>query len=149
MVGYRVVVTQQQRLSPLVPLLQTVQGKVPMKIINLPLELLREAPWNPNQMEEVMINRLHESISHYGLVEPLIVRMMDDNQYEVLSGNQRLKVIGHMDFESVPCVILDLDDNEAMLLAQVLNGLRGEDDLALKGTLLKNILSSIPENEVL
>jgi ParB family chromosome partitioning protein len=36
-----------------------------------------------------------------------------------------------------------------MLLAQALNGLRGEDDLALKGALLKEILSSVSEDEVL
>jgi ParB family transcriptional regulator, chromosome partitioning protein len=119
-----------------------------MKTIDIDIEKLKPAPWNPNQMNEDMTARLKESISRYGLVEPLVVRKKDDT-YEVLSGNQRLKVLQEMDFKQIPCVVVDLDDSKAMLLAQALNGLKGEDDLALKGALLKQILSSVSEDEVL
>ncbi len=54
-----------------------------------------------------------------------------------------------MGFESAPCVIVNLDDNEAMLLAQAMNSIRGEDDLSMKGALLKKILSAIPQDKVL
>ncbi len=120
-----------------------------MKTVDISTTKLRPAPWNPNQMDETMMSRLRESISKYGLVEPLVVRKIDEAQYEVLSGNQRLKVVEEMGFETVPCVIVELNDTKAMLLAQALNGLRGEDDLALKGALLKEILSSVSEDEVL
>ena len=120
-----------------------------MKIVELPIEKLNEASWNPNQMDEPMQERLRKSLSKYGLVEPLVVRKIGNLAYEVLSGNQRLKIIESLSIKGVPCVIVDLNDNEAMLLAQALNGLRGEDDLAIKGELLRNILASIPESEVL
>ncbi len=120
-----------------------------MKTIDINVTELRPAPWNPNQMDETMMSRLRESISKYGLVEPLVVRKIDEKRYEVLSGNQRLKALDEMGFVTVPCVIVELDDTRAMLLAQALNGLRGEDDLALKGALLKEILSSVSEDEVL
>jgi len=45
-----------------------------MEIINLPLDQLCEAPWNPNRMEEEMLSKLRRSISRYGLVENLVVR---------------------------------------------------------------------------
>ena len=120
-----------------------------MKTVDISLTELRPAPWNPNQMDETMMERLRESISRYGLVEPLVVRKINNQQYEVLTGNQRLKVVEEMGCLTVPCVLVKLDDTRAMLLAQALNGLRGEDDLALKGALLKEILSSVSENEVL
>jgi ParB family chromosome partitioning protein len=120
-----------------------------MKTVDICLTELKPALWNPNQMDETMMERLRESISRYGLVEPLVVRPLDDSLYEVLSGNQRLRVLQGMDLKSVPCVVVELDDTRAMLLAQALNGLRGEDDLALKGALLKEILSSVSEDEVL
>ena len=120
-----------------------------MKPVEISITDLRPALWNPNQMDERMMERLQESISWYGLVEPLVVRPFEDSLYEVLSGNQRLRVLEYLDFKSVPCVIVELDDARAMLLAQALNGLRGEDDLALKGALLKEILESVPESEVL
>lgn len=120
-----------------------------MNIIDLPVEKLLEAPWNPNRMDEAGINRLKESLSRYGLVEPLVVRTAKDSAFEVLSGNQRLKAITSLGIQLAPCVVVNLGDAEAMLLAQALNNLRGEDDQALKGTLLKTILSSIPEDKVL
>lgn len=120
-----------------------------MKTVDISLTELRPAPWNPNQMDEMMMARLRESISRYGLVEPLVVRPLDNSLYEVLSGNQRLRVLQGMDLKSVPCVVVELNDTKAMLLAQALNSLRGEDDLALKGALLKEILSSVSEDEVL
>ena len=120
-----------------------------MKTVDINLTELKSAPWNPNQMDETMMSRLRESISRYGLVEPLVVRKVDKEQFEVLSGNQRLKVVEEMGFATVPCVLVALDNAKAMLLAQALNGLHGEDDLALKGALLKEILSSVSENEIL
>ena len=39
-----------------------------MKVVDLPLGQLREAPWNPNVMDEAMTRRLRESLSRFGLV---------------------------------------------------------------------------------
>ncbi len=120
-----------------------------MQVDELSIEKLEEAPWNPNQMDDVTLKRLTESIKQSGLVEPLVVRPTEDHHYEVLSGNQRLKAINGLGFKIVPCVVVDLNDAEAMLLAQALNNLRGEDDPVLKGNLLKTILTSVPENRVI
>ena len=119
-----------------------------MKVVEIPVSQLQEAAWNPNQMDELMLARLKESLKRYGLVQPLVVRPLQDF-YEVLSGNQRLKVIQQLAFNWAPCVIVNLKDKEAMLLAQALNNLRGEDDLGMKGALLGDILAGIPEEEVL
>lgn len=119
-----------------------------MKTVDIGLRDLRPAPWNPNRMEEQTLSRLKESLMRYGLVEPLVVRPIGDG-YEVLSGNQRLRAIQEIGEDKAPCVVVDLDDAEAMLLAQTLNNLRGEDDQLLKGNLLKSILDSIPEDRVL
>ena len=70
-----------------------------MKTIDISLTELRPAPWNPNQMDERMMSRLRESISRYGLVEPLVIRPLDISLYEVLSGNQRLRVLHGMDLK--------------------------------------------------
>ena len=64
-----------------------------MKTIDIETGDLKPAPWNPNQMDEATMERLKQSVSRYGLVEPLVVRPIDDDKYEVLSGNQRLKVL--------------------------------------------------------
>lgn len=120
-----------------------------MRVVEIPLKHLHEAPWNPNHMDEAMLERLKKSLSRYGLVVPLVVRPTGDFEYEVISGNQRLKAVADIGLEDVPCVLVNLSDSEAMLLAQALNGIRGEDDLATKGALFRKVLESVPESDIL
>ena len=120
-----------------------------MKVAELPLHQLREAPWNSNQMDEDMMARLGRSIGRYGLVENLVVRPVDTDTYEVLSGNQRLKLLKELTFSEVPCVVVDLDDANARLLAQALNHIQGEDDLGLRAELVRKALETVTGAEVL
>jgi ParB family transcriptional regulator, chromosome partitioning protein len=120
-----------------------------MKTVEISIDKINAAPWNANVMDDRTIQRLRESISRYGLLQPLVVRPIRKSQYEILSGNQRLKVLRENHLIRVPCVIVNLNDAEAMLLAQALNSIHGEDDLAMKGAMLNRILTSIPKEKVL
>ena len=100
-----------------------------MDLVNLPISQLIEASWNPNHMGPAMLSRLRESISRFGMVGNLVVRLLPDGLYEVLSGNQRLQVMAELGYTHVPCVIVDLDDTNARLLAQALNRIEGQDTL--------------------
>ena len=112
-----------------------------MNVVDLPLGKLIPAPWNPNSMGAAMLDRLTASIGGYGLLIPLVVRpIRNGSRFEVLSGNQRLNVVAGLGFETVPCIIVDLDDARARLLAQALNHLHGEDDLGLRAELLRTVL---------
>ena len=61
-----------------------------MKLTELPVTRLTEASWNPNHMDPAMLSRLRESIRRFGMLGNLVVRLLPDGLYEVLSGNQRL-----------------------------------------------------------
>jgi ParB family transcriptional regulator, chromosome partitioning protein len=120
-----------------------------MEVFNLPVDCLREATWNSNRMDETMTSKLRMSIARFGLVENLVVRPLCKNAYEVLSGNHRLRILKEMHFKTVPCVVVDLNDARARLLAQALNRVQGEDDLGLKAEIVKKILATLPKEEVL
>jgi ParB family chromosome partitioning protein len=79
----------------------------------------------------------------------LVVRPVANNRYEVLSGNQRLKVLKEMGISPIPCVIVQLNDADAALLAQALNHIHGEDDLGLRAATIQKILESISPEDVL
>jgi len=100
-------------------------------------------------MDEGMMARLRKSIQRYGVVENLVVRPLGDGIYEVLSGNQRLKVLMELGVETAPCVVVELDDAQARLLAQALNRIQGEDNLGLRAEAVRTILTSIPEADLL
>ena len=120
-----------------------------MKITNIPVDLLRQPQWNPNQMDDGNRAKLGRSIDRYGLVQNLVVRHMEDGTYEMLAGNQRLQVLSRSGINEVPCVVVELGDGEARLLCQALNRVHGEDDLGLRAELLRQVLEELPEEEVL
>ena len=120
-----------------------------MKLVEIPLEQLHGAPWNANHMDDGMMDHLRESVRRYGLVENLVVRPLGPGSYEVLSGNQRLRLLRELGISTVPCFAVAVDDANARLLAQALNRVRGQDDLGLKAELVREVLKSIPETEVM
>ena len=120
-----------------------------MQIIDMQMTQLHPACWNPNRIDDAMVKRLKESITRYGLVQSLVVRAVESGGYEVLSGNQRLDVLRSMGYTQVPCVVVEVGDAHARLLAQALNRIQGEDNLGLKAELVRDILKSLPKEDVL
>jgi len=119
-----------------------------MEMCELPIEVLKEATWNVNQVQESMMQRLRVTIGKYGLVQNLVVRKIA-NDYEVLSGNHRLKLLRELNVKKVPCAIVEVNDAQARLLAQALNHVHGDDDLGLRAELIRGVMNVLPEDEVL
>ena len=118
-----------------------------MEIQDVPIDLLREAPWNPNEADDATLRRLGASLQRFGIVVPLAVRALGDS-YEVLSGNQRLRVLREQGAATIPCVEVQADDARARLLTQALNAIHGEDDLNRKAALVRDLLAAMPADEV-
>jgi ParB family chromosome partitioning protein len=120
-----------------------------MQVVDIAIESIQPPVWNPNQMDEVMRPRLKASIQRFGLVVPLVVRGLGAGLYETIGGAQRLSVLQELEVETVPCVMVQSDDMEARLLSQALNRIQGEDDLGLRAEVVREILATLPQQEVL
>ena len=120
-----------------------------MKPEDISLQLLREAPWNSNEIDSSMESRLRASVNLFGQVLNLVVRPIGNGIFEVLSGNQRLRLLREQGLDRTMCVVVDLDDAHARLLAQALNHIHGEDNAGLRAQVFREILEELPQEIVL
>lgn len=86
------------------------------EIKDIPIEKLVERPTNFfRALTDDEITELSESIKSMGILHPLLVRPLSDGRYEVISGHQRKKAAEKAGLKTVPCVVKEMDDDEAEL----------------------------------
>ena len=93
----------------------------------LPLDLLQPGRFQPRRLIDAdRIAELAESIRAQGLVQPVLVRPLDnaagsEPRYEIIAGERRWRAAQHAGLERVPAVVRTLSDNEAAMAALVEN----------------------------
>ena len=99
--------------------------------VTLPLPKLHPNRWNRKNFDDKGLVELSNSIKEKGVLEPLIVRAMPDESYEIVSGGRRW-VAAHMaGYTEVPCIVKDLKDDDVQDMNLVCN-IQREDISALE-----------------
>lgn len=94
---------------------------------SIPIATLVESPTNPRKrFDEKTLGELAASFKTQGVLEPLLVRPLEESKYEVVIGARRLKAARLAELESVPVRVVKLTDAEA-IEAQVVENLQRED----------------------
>lgn len=62
-----------------------------------------------------------QSIKAHGVIEPLLVRPLPKNKFELVAGERRFRAASELGLESVPVIVRKLDENEALQLALIEN----------------------------
>jgi ParB family transcriptional regulator, chromosome partitioning protein len=91
--------------------------------IELPVDKIRPGPLNPRQsFSPAELEELANSIREKGLVQPLVVRPMEDGiHYEIVAGERRWRAAQMAGLHQLPTVIRALNDQEALELAIIEN----------------------------
>ena len=79
-----------------------------MEIHTKTIDSLVFAEYNPRQLTEDQYKQLKDSITRFGLVDPVIVNQHKDRSNIIVGGHQRVKVAKKMGIEDVPCVFVNL-----------------------------------------
>lgn len=67
-------------------------------------------------IEDERMDSLVESIKENGVLSPILVRKMDDGNYEIISGHRRKRACELAGINKIPAIIKELDDDEAVIL---------------------------------
>ena len=82
----------------------------------LPIEKLRPFEGHPFKVaDNEEMDQLVESIMAQGVLTPLVVRALENGEYEVISGHRRLHACKRAGIESVPALITDMDRDAAAI----------------------------------
>jgi ParB family chromosome partitioning protein len=91
------------------------------KILYIPVDDIKPNPMQPRRyFEAESLRELAESITQYGIIQPLNVRRKG-KVYELVSGERRLRAAKLAGLISVPCIVIDIDMEESSLIALVEN----------------------------
>ena len=83
---------------------------------HLPIEKLRPFEGHPFKVaDNEEMDQLVESIMTQGVLTPLVVRLLDNGEYEVISGHRRLHACKRAGIESVPALVMDMDRDAAAI----------------------------------
>ncbi|AKJ96322.1 chromosome partitioning protein ParB [Thioalkalivibrio versutus] len=87
----------------------------------LPVEQIRRGKYQPRvHMAEAALAELADSIRAQGIVQPVVVRRLDDG-YELIAGERRWRAAQIAGLETVPAVVRDIPDQAAAAMALIEN----------------------------
>ena len=92
----------------------------------LPIEKLRPFEGHPFKVaDNEEMDQLVESIMAQGVLTPLVVRSLENGEYEVISGHRRLHACKKAGLDSIPAIVTDMD-RDAATIAMVDSNLHRE-----------------------
>jgi len=81
-----------------------------LNIVYVPINSLRPSEYNPRQWNKEAKKQLKQSISKFGLVDPLVVNSAQGREGVVIGGHFRLAIAEELKYAEVPVVYLNIDD---------------------------------------
>ena len=86
---------------------------------------LKKISVNPNQprtnFNDEILNELVQSIKSVGLIQPITVRKISKNEFQLISGERRLRAFKKLNLGKIPAYIRDVNDHESLEMGLVEN----------------------------
>ena len=96
--------------------------QVGMSLLNLPLEQLQRGRYQPRRdMNPVALQELADSIKAQGVMQPIVVRAIGEDSYEIVAGERRWRAAQMAGLDSIPAIIRQINDDTAMAMALIEN----------------------------
>ena len=99
-----------------------------MKIVERKITELIEADYNPRRLTETQYKQLKNSLSTFGLVDPILININEERKNIIIGGHQRTKVWSDLGNDTIPCIELNLSLDQEKELNVRLNKNTGEFD---------------------
>jgi len=101
-------------------------GKSEM-VAKIPVDRIRSNPFQPRlDFDPDALEELKLSILQKGIIQPITVRRVEDEMYELISGERRMRAVADAGLKEIPAYILNVTSNEEMLELALIENLQRE-----------------------
>ena len=120
--------SEERELSPaIVSLLSQDQQTRSVGVRVIPVDRIDPNPQQPRlAFDEATLLELSASIKEHGVLQPILVRPLDDRRYELIAGERRWRASKLAGLTTIPALIEDIDDDTALEIA-IIENLQRED----------------------
>ena len=88
----------------------------------LPLEVIQRGKYQPRRdMDPQSLEELAQSIKAQGVMQPIVVRPIANNRYEIIAGERRWRASQQAGLDKIPALVRDIPDETAIALALIEN----------------------------
>ena len=131
---------QQQATATPEQVSEVVAEQSKGELQKLAIEFLQSGKYQPRKdMSEEALEELASSIRAQGIIQPIVVRQIGADKYEIIAGERRWRAAQLAKLDAVPCIIQDVPDEAAVAIALIEN-IQREDLNAMEEAIALNRL---------
>ncbi|SDT01206.1 chromosome segregation DNA-binding protein [Halopseudomonas litoralis] len=98
------------------------EGSEDQQLRDLPIDLIQRGKYQPRRdMDPQALEELAQSIKAQGVMQPIVVRPIAGDRYEIIAGERRWRATQQAGLNSIPAVIRDVPDEAAIAMALIEN----------------------------
>lgn len=121
--------------------LQQVNKENRDELRNLPLDVIQPGRYQPRSVfDEEKLAELADSIRAQGVVQPVVVRPVSDNRYELIAGERRWRAAQLAGIDDIPAVVRDVPDEVSVAMALIENIQREDLNPLEEATALRRLI---------
>lgn len=110
------------------------------QMVDVPVEYLQRGKYQPRRdMHEEALQELAESIKAQGVMQPIVIRPISADRYEIIAGERRWRACQLAGLEKIPAIIRDVPDEAAVAMALIENIQREDLNVVEEAVALKRL----------
>lgn len=92
------------------------------QLVQLPVDLVMRGKYQPRrEMDPAALQELADSIKAQGVMQPIIVRAIDESRYEIIAGERRWRATQLAGLDDIPAIVKNVSDESAIAMALIEN----------------------------
>ena len=120
------------------------EEKIKVGVVAIPIKQISTNPYQPrSNFSEENIRELSESIDNIGIVQPITVRKIEDNKFQLIAGERRLRASKRIGLKTIPSFIKNSNDEQMLEIALVENIQRKDLDPIEIALSLKRLIDEV------